>query len=178
MTPGRLVRITRTAGQICCAILVGVALTVLVLELALRRLDGPAYVAVRHAEYDYFTWFIGAVSVPTIIALVTLVIVARKARSPVLWPALVALGLVLVAIVITLIVNGPINVEQLRWNAEAPPPDWRHVRDRWQIAHAVRTLALVLALACLTCPPRRAYAAPAGGQEVEGQEGRGGLPVE
>ena len=172
------VRITRTASQLCCAILVGVALTVLVLELALRRLDGPGYVAVRQAEYDYFTWFIGAVSVPTIIALVTLVMVAYKARSSVLRPALIALGLVLVAIVITLIVNGPINIEQLRWNSQAPPTDWQHVRDRWQIAHALRTLALVLALLCLVVPPQRAYSAPAGGQEVRGQEGRGGLPVE
>jgi hypothetical protein len=43
---------------------VGVALTVLVLELALRRLGGPAYIAVRHAEFDYFTPFIGAVFTP------------------------------------------------------------------------------------------------------------------
>ncbi len=172
------VRISRTASQLCCAILVGVALTVLVLELALRRLDGPGYVAVRQAEYDYFTWFIGAVSVPTIIALVTLVIVTYKTRSPVLRPALIALGLVLVAIAITLIVNGPINVEQLQWNAQVPPADWQHVRDRWQIAHALRTLALVFALGCLVFPPRRAHAAPAGGQEVGNQEGRGGLPVE
>ena len=170
--------ITRTASQLCCAILVGVALTVLVLELALRRLDGPAYVAVRHAEYDYFTWFIGAIFVPTIIALVMLVIVSYRTRSPVLRPALIALALVVLAIAITLIVNGPINVAQLGWNAQAPPADWQHVRDRWQIAHALRTLALVLALVCLVVPPRRANAAPAGGQEVEGQEGRGGLPVE
>lgn len=154
MTPGRLVRITRTASQLCCAILVGVALTVLVLELALRRLDGPAYVAVRQAEYDYFTWLIGAIFVPTMIALVMLVIVAYRAHSPVLRQALIALGLVLVAIAITLIVNGPINVEQVGWNVQAPPADWQHVRDRWQIAHAVRTLALGLALACLTFPAR------------------------
>jgi uncharacterized membrane protein len=152
----RLVRIARTASQLCCAILVGVALTVLALELALRRLDGPAYIAVRQAEYDYFTSFIGAIFAPTLIALVTLVIVASKARSPVLRPALIALGLLLVAIAVTLIVNGPINVEQLRWNAQAPPADWQHVRDRWQIAHAIRTLALALALAFLTFSARHA----------------------
>jgi uncharacterized membrane protein len=152
-------------SRLCLAILVGVALTVLVLELALRRLDGPAYVTVRHAEYDYFTWFIGALFVPTMIALVMLVIVAYKARSPVLRPALIALGLVVLAIAVTLIVNGPINVEQLRWNAQAPPVDWQRVRDRWQVAHAVRTLALVVALGCLTLPPRQAYAAESAGTD-------------
>jgi hypothetical protein len=28
---------------------------------------------------------------------------------------------------------------------QAPPADWARVRDRWQIAHAVRTVAIVLA---------------------------------
>jgi anthrone oxygenase-like protein len=150
MRPGTHVGILRSASQLCCGILVGVALTVLALELALRRLDGPAYVLVRHAEYDYFTWFVGAVFAPTPIAVAMLVVSAYRARSPLLRPALLALGLLLLAVVVTLMVNGPINIEQLGWDTQAPPADWAHVRDRWQVAHAVRTLALVLALGSLS----------------------------
>lgn len=152
MQPEARIRIIRSASQLCCAILVGVALTVLVLELALRRLDGPAYVAVRHAEYDYFTWFIGLVFVPTIVTVIMLVVTTYRAHSPLRRPALLALGLIVVAIAITLAVNGPINVEQLSWSTQSPPADWAHLRDQWQIAHAVRTLALILALAALTVP--------------------------
>jgi quinol-cytochrome oxidoreductase complex cytochrome b subunit len=125
---------------------------VLVLELALRELDGSAYVAVRHAEYDYFTWFIGLVFLPTIVTVVMFVITTYKAHSPLRRPALLALGLIVVAIAITLAVNGPINVEQLSWSTQSPPADWAAVRDRWQIAHAVRTLALILALVALSAP--------------------------
>jgi hypothetical protein len=119
----------------------------MVLELAVRQLDGPSYLRVRQAEYYPFTWFIGAVFLLTLISSTTYAVQAR--RSPHFRTALVALALIFVAIGITLAVNGPINLEQQTWTAAAPPPDWAQIRDRWQIAHAARTAALILALACL-----------------------------
>lgn len=152
MTTGASDGFVRTVAKLSSAVLAGVALTVLVLELALRRLDGPDYVRVRKAEFTYFNWFIGLVLAPTLIAVVVLVV---RARSQPLSPELLALGLLVVAIAITLAVNGPINLEQLNWNPAAPPPNWHQVRDRWQIAHAARTAVLVLNLVVLYVPPRR-----------------------
>jgi uncharacterized membrane protein len=155
MRTGTITRIARVASRTCCGILVGVAGTVLVLELALRSLDGPQYVAVRQAEYEYFTWFIGAIFAATLIAVVTLVVQAYKTDRTLLRPTLIALVLILVAVVVTVVVNGPINLEQQEWTAQAPPADWARLRDRWQIAHAVRTVALCAALGYLTVRPRR-----------------------
>jgi quinol-cytochrome oxidoreductase complex cytochrome b subunit len=155
MRTGTLAKFARCASQICCGILVGVALTVLVLELALRSLDGPHYVLVRQAEYEPFTWFIGAVFAATLIAMTMAVTHACRADRPLLRPTIIALALILVAVVVTLVVNGPINLEQQGWDAQAPPTDWARIRDRWQIAHAVRTLALCLSLGYLTARPRR-----------------------
>jgi hypothetical protein len=67
-----------------------------------------------------------------------------------LRPALIALVLLLLALLVSLAVNGPVNVEQLSWNVQAPPANWARIRDRWQIAHAVRTVAIVLALGYLS----------------------------
>jgi uncharacterized membrane protein len=145
--PVRIVRYTALLGS---GMLAGVALTVLFLELALRDLNGPEYVRVRQAEYAPFTWFIGVLIVPTFVAVVLLALRARRERGPELPLLASALGLILVALVVTLAVNGPINVEQTDWSAHAPPGDWARVRDRWQIAHAVRTVALVLAFGCLS----------------------------
>jgi uncharacterized membrane protein len=150
-----LVHVARSGTRLCCGILTGIALTVLVLELALRQLDGPDYIRVRQAEFGPFTWFIGTAFAATLVASVVLVIQAQKAHSRLLRPALIALALLLLATAVTLAVNGPINVEQQDWNAATPPPTWAHVRDRWQIAHAVRTAALILALACLSTPTKR-----------------------
>ncbi|MEU3534316.1 anthrone oxygenase family protein [Streptomyces murinus] len=146
MTNAILVKITRYVCLLGGGVLTGGALTTFVLELALRRLGAVAYIQVRQAEHDYFPWFIGVVFVPTFIAVVVLVFLARKAGSPALWPAAAALVLALVP---TFVVNAPINLDQFDWNAQAPPADWAGVRDRWQIAHAVRTAFCVIALGCL-----------------------------
>jgi hypothetical protein len=150
MMNAKPVEITAHASLLCGGVLAGGALTVLVLELALRGLDGPEYVSIRQAEFDFFTWFVGAILVSTLIAVVLLVVHARRARSPVLGSAVIALVLLVLSLLVSLVINGPINVEQLSWNAQAPPADWASVRDRWQIAHAVRTIAIVIALGYLS----------------------------
>ncbi|GAA5119277.1 DUF1772 domain-containing protein [Pseudonocardia adelaidensis] len=147
MADGRAFTITRRVSRLGGAVLAGVALTVLVLELALRRLDGPQYVAVRHAEFGWFTGFIGAVLVPTLVAVATLAVLARGRAGA--RRAAAALALLLLAVVITILANGPINVEQLAWDVQAPPADWARVRDLWQVTHAVRTVAILAALGCL-----------------------------
>ena len=147
MSDGRAFAIARRASLLGGGVLAGVALTVLVLELALRRLPGPLYVAVRHAEFGGFTGFVGAVFLPTLVAVTVFTALARRHGRA--RPAAAALVLLLLALVVTVLVNAPINVEQLAWDAQAPPADWAGVRDRWQIAHAVRTAAIVAALGCL-----------------------------
>jgi uncharacterized membrane protein len=150
MTNATLVKITRYASLLGCGMLAGVAVTVLVLELALRRLNGQEYARVRQAEFAFFTPFIGAVLLSTLVAVAMLVIHARKTHSITLRSAVIVLVLLLLALLVSLAVNGPVNVEQLSWNVQAPPADWARIRDRWQIAHAVRTVAIVLAFGYLS----------------------------
>ncbi|WP_225993450.1 DUF1772 domain-containing protein [Actinomadura rudentiformis] len=52
--------------------------------------------------------------------------------------------------VLTMVVNHPINNDQADWNVQAPPAGWADDRDRWQIAHAVRTVAAVSAFGFLS----------------------------
>ncbi|HJZ76878.1 MAG TPA: DUF1772 domain-containing protein [Vicinamibacterales bacterium] len=60
-----------------------------------------------------------------------------------------ALVLMLVALVVTLTVNVPIDRQIQSWTTAALPPDWRATRDRWEYYHALRTLVSLAALACL-----------------------------
>jgi hypothetical protein len=150
MSNTMLAKITRYVSLLGCGMLAGVAVTVFALELALRDLNGQGYTRVRQAEFAFFITFIGAVLLATLATVAVLVIHARKTHSATLRPAVIALVLLLLALLVTLAVNAPINVEQLSWNVEAPPAGWARVRDRWQIAHAVRTVAIVLAFGYLT----------------------------
>lgn len=144
-----LAKMTRYVSLLCGGMFTGIALTVLVVELGLRRLDGPTYVRYRQAEFGFLTWFIGTVLVPTLIAVVTLVVLARRANGAAFRPAVVALTLFMLALAITVVVNEPINVAELDWNPRVPPANWASIRDRWLLAHAVRTAACVIALSYL-----------------------------
>jgi hypothetical protein len=49
----------------------------------------------------------------------------------------------------TLAINLPINSDQSSWSVQNPPADWAAVRDRWQVAHLIRTAAALLAFGTL-----------------------------
>jgi uncharacterized membrane protein len=57
-------------------------------------------------------------------------------------------GLLLVALVITLTVNVPIDNAINRWTVETLPVDWRSIRDRWQAFHTLRTFASLAGFGC------------------------------
>jgi uncharacterized membrane protein len=171
MTNARLVNITRYASLLGGGVVTGGALAVFILELALRRLDGREYTLVRQAEHDYFPWYLGATLGPTLVAMAMLVVLARRAGSPALRPAAAALVLLVLALVVSFAVNAPINIQQIGWNAQAPPADWASVRDRWQIAHGVRTLFCVIAFGCLAAAVIDRPFGRAGGTGAAGRSG-------
>lgn len=126
----------------------GFLLAVLILELSLRDFGAGTYTQVRQVELVGLDVLAAATLLPALVATVVLVVAARGrgAGGRLLVAALV---LLLAVLVTTLGVNLPINNDQLNWDVHGPPADWADVRDRWQIAHAVRAVAAVSAFACL-----------------------------
>ena len=142
-------RVTRLVGLVFSGLFAGFLVAVLVLESSLRSFNGPDYTQIRQAELDNLDRLAAATLIPATIATMILVISYFRARSRTRWLALTALALMAAIFVVTLTVNLPINSDQLDWSAHAPPADWADVRDRWQIAHAVRTVAAVVAFGLL-----------------------------
>jgi uncharacterized membrane protein len=54
-----------------------------------------------------------------------------------------------IAMIITLAVNVPIDRQIHSWTIATLPADWNAIRDRWEYFHGLRTLVSLLALACL-----------------------------
>jgi len=71
----------------------------------------------------------------------------RQRRSYLL--AMAASILLVIAMVITLVVNVPIDRQIQSWTAVTLPADWTSRRDRWEFYHGLRTLVSLLALSCL-----------------------------
>jgi uncharacterized membrane protein len=72
---------------------------------------------------------------------------ARQTRADLFASA--ALVLMLAALLITLLVNVPIDRQIQSWTTTALPPAWHVIRDRWEFYHGLRTLVSLAALACL-----------------------------
>lgn len=139
----------RFVSLLFAGIFAGFLLTALIVELSLRRFDGTIYTQVQHVLLIGMPAFASATLIPAIVSTAVLVVVVLRAGGRGRWLTLSALILLVAAFVISLTINVPINARELTWNAQTPPSDWADVRDRWQIAHAIRTSAVVIAFGLL-----------------------------
>ncbi|WP_067703000.1 DUF1772 domain-containing protein [Nocardia jejuensis] len=152
-----MTRYVRIAGIVFAGLFAGFLVAVLVLEMSLREYDGSVYTQVRLVELDSLDTLAVVTLVPALIA--TIALLCLTFRTGERWWSAAAFALMVLVFGLTIAVNLPINADQLDWNVQAPPGDWAHVRDRWQLAHAVRTVAGVLAFgalavgACVSPPP-------------------------
>jgi uncharacterized membrane protein len=135
--------ILRFVNLLFAGLFAGFLVTVAVLEQSLRRFDAQVYTQVRQVELVRLDNLATVLLIP---ATITAVVLFVRKRS--LWSALAVLLLVAV-FVVTFAVNLPINSEQADWAVANPPADWAEVRDRWQLAHGVRTVAAVGAFGVL-----------------------------
>lgn len=145
-----VVRFVRSLSLIFAGLFAGFLFGVLVLELSMRHFDRLVYAQVRQVELAHLDDLAAATLIPALIATAIVAGLASKVRGRVFWLTLTALILLVSVFITTLIFNLPINADQLKWDVQAPPADWASVRDRWQIAHAVRTCAAMLAFGCLS----------------------------
>jgi hypothetical protein len=133
-----------------------------VLEFSLRRFQAPVYTQVRQVELAHHQDLATVLLPGAIISTMILLAVTIKRRHPTRWPVLTALIMLAAIVVISLLVNEPINTEQHGWSVLAPPSNWATVRDHWQIAHLVRNILALLSFALLIAVPvtRRASGKP------------------
>jgi uncharacterized membrane protein len=149
-------KLVRFASVGFAGLFAGFLLTVLVLEQSLRRFDAQIYTQVRQVELVRLDGLASVTLLPAIIATAVLVLRARRAPGTAVLvrragraPAIAALVLLAGVFVLTLVVNQPINSDQADWVVANPPADWADIRDRWQLAHLVRTVAAIGAFGLL-----------------------------
>jgi anthrone oxygenase-like protein len=160
MSESTIVKVVRGASLLFTGLFAGFLLGVLVLENSLRGYGAAVYTQVRQVELDSLDKLASATLIPALVCTVIVAVATIRARGNDRWLVLVAVGLLALVFVTSLAVNLPINGDQADWSVQAPPSDWASVRDRWQLAHTVRTISAVLAFssligATLTRPARR-----------------------
>ena len=145
-----IAKVLRAASLLFTGLFAGFLLGVLVLENSLRGYDASVYTQVRKVELDSLDTLASVTLIPALVSTLILAVLTIRARGNDRWLLLAAFALLALVFVTSLAINLPINGDQADWSGQAPPSDWASVRDRWQLAHVVRTVSAVLALCSLT----------------------------
>jgi hypothetical protein len=145
-----LQKMSAFAAVLFSGLFAGFLTTVLVFETSLRDFGAAVYTQVRLIELQHLDDLATVLLLPGILAAAALTLAGIRHRGSRRWLALTGLLLLMATLAISVSINLPINTAQESWSVLAPPVDWSHVRDRWQLAHAARTTTAGLAFVLLT----------------------------
>ena len=72
-----------------------------------------------------------------------------RRRPKAFYATLVGLMFFVVALLITLLIEVPLDLQFAQWTAATLPADWQQLRDRWEFWHVVRSWVSVAGLALM-----------------------------
>ena len=85
----------------------------------------------------------------TFLLALALTFFAHATRSAPWWLALASTVLLALIGVYSVLLPVPINNQIARWQPDSVPANWRDLRRRWDLLHAIRVVFLVIALILL-----------------------------
>jgi uncharacterized membrane protein len=85
----------------------------------------------------------------TILLALAVTLVAHTEWSTPWWLALSSTVLLALISIYSLLLPVPINNLVARWQPDSVPPNWRELRRRWDMLHAIRVVFLIIALILL-----------------------------
>lgn len=83
----------------------------------------------------------------SIIGLLILLFTSWQTRMNHFYWVFATLAVFIVVLIITVVIEVPIDNQIKTWTAAAIPPDWKAVRDRWEFFHTIRTFLSLLGMA-------------------------------
>ena len=81
------------------------------------------------------------------IGLIILLIGSWKKKSVYFYCILITLALFIIALIITVGIEVPIDNQIKTWTPDTIPSEWRSIRDYWEFYHTVRTFVSVAGIA-------------------------------
>jgi uncharacterized membrane protein len=121
------------------------------LSRTMSQLSAETFVAVGHEMIQNLGGPM-AILLPLALlsALVTLALLWRDRRAAAFWWLLAGFLLMVATLVITLVVEVPIDNQIETWTAATLPGDWRSIQSRWELFHTIRTFLSIAAVVAAT----------------------------
>jgi hypothetical protein len=115
------------------------------------------FLAIGHAMIGNLGTIMALLMPAALLATLPVLYLLSRRRSQAFYPTLAGLALFVVALLITLLVEVPLDNQFNAWTATTLPANWQQLRDRWEWFHVIRSwisvagLTLLLAGALFWC---------------------------
>ena len=119
------------------------------LSRSMASLTPETFLSIGHTMIGNLGLIMAILMPAAILATLPVLFLLYRRRSWALYPTLVGFALFVIALVVTLIVEVPIDNQIEAWTVASLPADWQQLRDRWELFHAIRTWVSVIGLALL-----------------------------
>ena len=137
----RSLRLTLFVHVFLFALVVGVFWgTWFSLSRSMNAITAPTLLEVGHTMIANLGGPMAVLMPATLVSAVpVLLMLYRRGRRRSFYLLLAGTALLVVALIITLRVNVPIDGAIARWTVDTLPSDWTAIRNRWEVYHAART---------------------------------------
>jgi len=138
-----MIRIIQFVALLLTALSMGVHFGTWLTERPLRRTESGALFVEVHQGRDRVAARVMPLLGSAAITFLALGVFFVRAVPAAFALSLAGLVLCIADMLVTVIVNVPINREMQRWQPNAAPAEWKRLRDRWERFHSIRTLLVV-----------------------------------
>ncbi len=142
-------RLSTLAGSIqilATGLIAGIFIAIATTEPARLSLEPTAFVQLQQGIHVVYAWMMPPLAMTAILAgLVWLVVLRKQLRSAGFLLAAISTACAAGALILTIIVNFPLNDLLMTWNAASPPANVKELWMPWESAHIIRTVIYVVA---------------------------------
>jgi hypothetical protein len=119
------------------------------LSRSIAALSPATFLTIGHTMIGNLGTIMALLMPAALLATLAVLWLLYRRRSRALYPTLAGFALFVIALLITLIVEVPIDKEIAAWTEATLPTNWQYLRDRWELFHVIRSWVSVLGLALL-----------------------------
>jgi uncharacterized membrane protein len=157
----RTLTIARVVAVGCVGLYAGILLGDLAGPAQARpQLNPSSFVQLQQIIHARYVFIMPALVATTVLASLAWLVLIRSNRAAEFWLVAGSMAGVLFCLLLTRLVNVPLNDQLVTWSVAFPPPNVHELWMPWEGAHAIRTVVAVaafvlsvVALAFATPPP-------------------------
>jgi uncharacterized membrane protein len=144
-------KVTTFVGLFLLALITGVFWgTWFTLTRSIETFSAGEFIHIGQTIIRNVAWPMRILMPACILFMIASTLLFLEKNSPGFYLSMTACLLVVIALLITLLVEVPIDNQIRTWTAETVPDDWTTLRARWQAFHTTRTFVSLASLGSFT----------------------------